>query len=104
VTARGQRRARARDPLAGIPAELRAKMSDAAWRKLYNEPLSPARALLVMPPEDVLRLMLDRWLRLPASERVAAVDGLRAFAPTRVHKALDVLEALEAIIRTGVTP
>jgi hypothetical protein len=88
------------DPLAGIPAELQAKMRDPAWRAAFNAPLTPSRALAAgMPPVEVLALMLSRWMKVAPVRRQGLIRELRRwFRAEQEGKALDLLEALEVVI------
>jgi hypothetical protein len=98
--AAGKGRSKPRDPLAGIPAELQAKMRDPAWRAAFNAPLTPSRALAAgMPPVDVLALMLGRWIDVAPVRRQGLIRELRRwFRAEQEGKALDLLEALEVVI------
>lgn len=100
---------KARDPLAGIPPELQAKMRDPAWREAFNAPLTPERAAKVMPPVDVLALMLARWMNVSpttrqwfvgVNRRCSAINEKHDYARAE-GAAADLLEALETVIAAG---
>lgn len=89
---------KAPDPLAGIPADLQAKMRDPAWRAAFNAPLTPEMARKVgMPPLDVLALMLARWLKMPAERRREAMKGVFYQCTDAERRLLDVIEAIDMV-------
>lgn len=103
---RPPRERKPRDPLAGIPPELQAKMRDPAWREAFNAPLTPERAALAMPPVDVLALMLARWMNVSpttrqwfvgVNRRCSAINEKHDYARAE-GAAADLLEALDLVI------